>query len=367
MAINAHKRILIAPLDWGMGHTTRCIPIMRYLMQQGHSVLFAGNEWQRNYITETFVGIETIHLDGYNVHYGETSKYFLTNILKQLPRILKTIKNEQSWLINVVQEKNIDAVISDNRYGLHAANIPCVFMTHQLLVQTGFSSIVDNLLRKIHYQYIKPFNNCWVVDVMGVPNLSGKLAHPKVLPFHAKYIGLLTQLTKPTQNENEEHILVLLSGPEPQRSIFAQLLWKQALNSNHKIIFIEGSAKAQRPEHIPQHITWYGQVTKTWLQPLLEKASVVISRSGYSTLMDLVELNKKAIIIPTLGQTEQEYLAKHLHQQGVYFHAAQKNFNLTAAIEAINSFPFHRLAMGNATHRYQQVLDEWICSLPTKN
>lgn len=367
MVTNAHKHILIAPLDWGMGHTTRCIPIMQYLLLRGHSVLFAGNEWQRNYIKESFAGIETIHLDGYNVSYGKTGNGFMLNLAYQMPRLLKTIKQEQSWLANLVQERKIDAVISDNRYGLYHNHIPCVLMTHQLLVQSGFGNIADNILRRVHYKYIEQFGACWVVDVANSPNLSGKLAHPDVLPSNAHYIGLLSQMNEARSKDNEEYLLILLSGPEPQRSILSGLLWQQVVGYPHKVIFVEGSTTAQQPEAIPHNVQWYGQVTKQALEPLLQKASMVISRSGYSTLMDMVVMKKKAIIIATPGQTEQEYLALHLHNQGVYFQAVQKSFNLTAAMEEIKSFPFHHLALEGAGIEYQCVIDKWLDTLQANN
>lgn len=364
MLTNASKHILIAPLDWGLGHTTRCVPIMRYLLSRGHSVTFAGNEWQRRYINESFKGIETIHLEGYDVTYSKRGSAFMFNLFAQVPGLLRTIREEHDWLQLLVRERSIDAVISDNRYGLFHDMLPCVMMTHQLQAQTGLGTAADNLLRRLHYKYIRRFHKCWVVDVPGTPNLSGKLAHPHVIPENAEYIGLLSQL----EEENilqaaEEHLLVLLSGPEPQRTILAAKLWAQVLHYSGKVIFVEGSNKVKRPEIIPSHVIWHGQITKDTLLPLMLNAKIVVCRSGYSTIMDLATLHKKAILIPTPGQTEQEYLGKYLHAEGMYYTMSQKKFELQKALEATAAFPFNTLSFPGGDTLYKKIMNEWLLSL----
>lgn len=361
MPTQSHKRILLAPLDWGMGHTTRCVPLIQYLLQNGHSVVFAGNEHQCSYITKTFPAIETIHLEGYNVQYSHSASGFMFSLLKQIPHLLKTVKEEHNWLLKLATQEHFDGIISDNRYGLFHPTIPSVIITHQLQVLSGMGAMADNLLRLMHYKRLKQFNQCWIADVAGKPNLAGKLAHPKTLPPAAKYIGLLSQIENNT-GFTEEHLLVLLSGPEPQRSILSDMLWQQIQDYKGKVVFVEGSEDVP-VRNIPAHVSYHKRVTKDVLQPLLERAAMVICRSGYSSLMDLAVLNKKAILIPTPGQTEQEYLGKHLHQDGVQYCAAQKNFNLQQALSATEKFPYRMLLLHNAHQQYKTVLDEWVKNL----
>jgi UDP-N-acetylglucosamine transferase subunit ALG13 len=361
LTIKKAKHILVAPLDWGMGHTTRCIPIIKYLMQNGYEISFAGNEWQRRYITDTFNGLATLHLDGYDVHYSRSGKGFKLSLFSQLPKLVRTIKKEHNWLKKAVDKYKINVIISDNRYGLFHPNVPCVIMTHQLLAQTNMGSAADNLLMKFHYKYLERFNKCWAIDVEGTPNLSGRLAHPNVLPANCDYIGMLSQMEE-AGISSTEHLLILLSGPEPQRTILSELLWQQALDHKGKIVFVEGS-DAKPHTAVPSHITHYGRLTKDVLQPLIEKAELVICRSGYSTLMDLAVLNKKAIIIPTPGQTEQEYLGNHLHNEGVFYSAAQKNFSLSEALNNVKQFPFVSLSLDKSDQRYKQVVDKWLLSI----
>ncbi len=354
------KRFLLSTLDWGLGHTTRIIPVIRHIQTLGHTVVFAGNEPQRNFINEVFPNIETVRLDGYKVRYSNTSWGLIPSLISQIPRLLKVIRQEHEWLLQYTKKEKIDGIISDNRYGLHNPHIPSVILTHQLQVLTGMGNMCDAIARKLHYSFLNKFNQCWVVDVADIPNLSGKLGHPATLPPHAKYIGLLSQMEASAELLTEEHILILLSGPEPQRSILSQLLWQQTQTLNRKIVFVEGSNDAPTPTHIPPHITYHKLLTHKELQPLIMRAAMVVCRSGYSTLMDLTALHKKAILIPTPYQTEQEYLGKYLHEQGIYYSTPQKDFNLTNALTQAAQFPFKDVGLGSRHEGYKGVTEEWI-------
>ncbi|HXS37803.1 MAG TPA: glycosyltransferase, partial [Flavipsychrobacter sp.] len=355
------EKILIAPLDWGLGHTARCVPVIRYLRSLGHHVTFAGNEWQTHFISETFGDIDIIHLDGYDVRYGKTKSSFILTILTQLPRLYRTIRKEHEWLLQQTAKHNFDRIISDNRYGLYHARIPSVIMTHQLQLQSGINNTADDELRKLHYKYLDHFNECWVVDVEGTPNLSGKLAHPQKLLDNTHFIGLISQF-EASHNPEEKTLVVLLSGPEPQRSILSDILWKQLKDYTGSVTFVEGSNNAEMRNEIPSNINYFRQITGTLLQPLLEEAKMVVCRSGYSTLMDLIALNKKAIIIPTPGQTEQEYLGKHLHAEGIFFNVEQKNFDLNATLGKTADFPFRKLQIQGAHTQFQKVINRWLNS-----
>ncbi|XZF16509.1 glycosyltransferase [Chitinophagaceae bacterium MMS25-I14] len=364
MAVPKHKQILIAPLDWGLGHTTRCIPIIRHLQAQGHKVVVAGNSTQLDFLEETFPGIPNLYIEGYNVHYSRHASGFLLTLLSQIPRLLLTIKREHDWLLRTVQEHEFDGIISDNRYGLYHDTIPSVIITHQLQVQTGMGNFADQLMRQQHYSYLQRFHECWIPDIPGNINLSGTLAHPGQLPKSSRYIGLLSQMQEQPIPGGEPHLLILLSGPEPQRGMLSDILWEQVQQYNGPVSFVEGTNSFQQPRtDIPEHIQYFHRLTRQELQPLIAGASLVICRSGYSSLMDLAVLNKKAILIPTPGQTEQEYLARHLHDQGVWYSQVQKNFDLKEALTAAETFPFKNLLPEASHHQYSAALDEWTAKL----
>ena len=348
------RSILVAPLDWGLGHTTRCIPIIRYLLQNGHKVTLAGNEWQRKYVENTVPGIHITHLEGYNITYGKGS--LTAALLLQLPGLLRKINKEHEWL---AAQKGYDLIISDNRYGLYTKDIPSAIMTHQLSIQTGKGDVADALLRKMHYRFLERFNETWIVDTPGEGNLAGKLSHPVILPKGGKYIGLLSQLAAPENVPDAgKHLLVLLSGPEPQRSILSAMLWQQAVNYKEgNIVFVEGSDDTTAPANVPAHITHHKKVSGKLLYSLITDANIIVCRSGYSTIMDLIRLHKKAILIPTPGQTEQEYLGKHLHKQGIFYSRPQKGFELKKALSDATAFPFNDTGLSDKFHVYKGVID----------
>jgi hypothetical protein len=329
---------------------------MDYMLQQGHHISFAGNEWQCNFINNIFRGIEIIHLKGYNITYGNN---LVLSILADTPRLLKTIKAEHEWLLKQTLLKKYDAIISDNRYGLWHPKIPSVIITHQLRVITGSGKYADSLFQKLHFKFLKRFNECWVPDVQSSPNLSGILGHPEIFPANTRYIGLLSQFGEipKVENSHRGYILVLLSGPEPHRTKLSQLLWEQALQYPGEIVFVEGSHRAVKPEFIPAHIQWHAQIGRETLLPLLQNAEIVICRSGYSTLMDLVALRKKGIIIPTPGQTEQEYLGEYLNKEQIFYMVKQGGFELVKAIKESNRFPFKVIGNDTPFNAYKNAVD----------
>lgn len=316
-------KILIAPLDWGLGHTTRCIPLIAHLRSLGHHVIAAASGASAQLLTENFPRLLVLQLEGYRIQYSKYKNAFAGKIIVQIPKILDAIHREHRWLQAQQRIHHFDLVISDNRYGLYHASVPSVIMTHQLQILSGKGRLADRMLRRLHYPLLNRFNACWVVDEPGADNLSGKLAHPAVLPAHASYIGLLSQFAgrQPSAGltETANRVLVLLSGPEPMRSRLETLLLQQAVPlSQYQFVIVAGNPLGRQRSDLPAHIVYHTHMPAGLLLDELQQAGLVVCRSGYSTLMDLALLGKKALLIPTPGQTEQEYLAGYLQQSGYY-------------------------------------------------
>lgn len=364
MPNNTPKNILIAPLDWGAGHTTRCIPIIRYLLSEGHNVFAAGNSSQQIILAEVFGNkIQLLSLEGYNITYSPLNKFAQAGLLLQMPRVVQVIKQEHQWLQRVAKEYKIDAVISDNRYGLYQPNIPCVIMTHQLRVLSGMGNLADNVVQRLHYHYLNRFSATWIVDVAGEESLAGKLSHTTPLPDNARYIGLLSRFANngfDYHSPSADTLLMLLSGPEPQRSILSRILWQEAVQHSGKIFFAEGNDNTNAPTEIPQHIQYHKRLGGEALQNAISHAKMVICRSGYSTLMDLAATGKKAILIPTPGQTEQEYLGKMMHEKGLYYTMPQSKFNLGQAIAEVEKTALPLKTNAGAFNKHRHVLQEWL-------
>jgi len=229
----------------------------------------------------------------------------------QVPKIVRSIKNEHQWLDHQLDTHQWDLIISDNRYGLYTTRTRTVFITHQLGIISGLGKLGDFLLRKMLYKWINKFNNCWIPDVAGDPNLAGNLSHPLSMPNHHTFIGPLSRL-KMAQPLRDEYLLVLLSGPEPQRSILEKKLIDQLSNTDEAVVFVRGLPSSAPLMENRGRIRFENHLDAKSLSEMLSNAKAVICRSGYSSVMDLLKLKKRALLIPTPGQTEQVYLAKHL-------------------------------------------------------
>ncbi|HSZ33482.1 MAG TPA: glycosyltransferase [Puia sp.] len=343
--------VLVAPLDWGLGHATRCIPVINELIQQGMLVTVAASGNQRALIIQEFPQLEFIEIPGYDIRYG---KGFLLKwtLLFRIRTILKKIKKENKWLENVLGNRNFDVVISDNRYGLFNKKSYCVFITHQLSIQSGWQSKesagrwplavgrwIDDKILDWNYRFIGKFSCCWVPDWKSEDSLAGKLSHPDVLPkIPVKYIGILSRLQKSNKKIVKDSVLILLSGPEPQRTELENLFFKQMPDYPMQFMVVRGLPGLNSPVPFAgKGIKIYNHLPAVELNELIDMSDIIIARSGYSTIMDLVILGKSAILMPTPGQTEQEYLAAYLGEKKWMYCSPQKNFNLSNALSAFQS------------------------------
>lgn len=333
------SKILIAPLDWGLGHTTRCIPIIRYLLSQGHTLYAAAEGASAKLLRENFPSLNILQLDGYRIHYSRKRKLFTAKILLQVPKILSAIKKEHGWLQEQQQVHHFDLIISDNRYGLYHKQVKSVMLTHQLQIMSGQGAFADSVLRRMHYRMLQKFDQCWIVDEKHHGGYSGKLAHPEILPEHATYAGLLSQFSGNEVKAGAEataNVLVLLSGPEPMRGQLEQLIFSQiTLLSTYSFTIVGGNPLGRAITDLPDHITYHTHLNAEQLLPQLQGASLVICRSGYSTVMDLAVLGKKALLVPTPGQTEQEYLASYLADCGYFLTCKQEELDLARQIPMV--------------------------------
>lgn len=356
----------MAPLDWGIGHTTRCVPLMRHIQARGYRVIFAGNVVQSSYISTCLPGMESVFLEGYNITYSRLNRFAQAGLFVQMPSIASTIRSEHQWLGELASRIPLDGIISDNRYGIHLPSIPSVFITHQLQVLSGFGRTADSWTRNLHYRLMRPFQQVWVPDLPGSPNLAGKMSHPAVLPGNVSYIGWLSQVFSPEFSRDltasQGPVVILLSGPEPQRSDVSQTLWKQLATLDCEVIFIEGTPSARRPAIVPGNVKWCARMAGDELAAVLAEARIIVCRSGYSTLMDLLALGKQALLIPTTGQTEQRYLARKCAASGYFRVFDPGTKSLASAISDFGSgIPFP--AQPEAFSLFQPVLDAWLNSL----
>lgn len=335
-------RILLAPLDWGLGHATRSILLINSLLELNCTVLLAAEGPTRALLEKEFPNLFFLDLKGYNITYSRNKWTLPFSIGAQIPKILTAIDDEHIWLEQVVKDYMIDAVISDNRYGLYHPDIPSIFITHQLLIKTGLGKFADGLLQQLNYDYVNRFTECWIPDQEDDYNLGGELSHPDEKPsVPVHYIGPLSRFNgQQPDSVEEKQLLILISGPEPQRTILEELLLEQLSDYSGPVVFVRGLPGNTDQLNTSANMEVHGHLSAKELKQKFDQAHLVISRCGYSTVMDLAALKKKSILIPTPGQTEQEYLATHLMQRNLALCIDQDKFKLKHALSLAASYNY---------------------------
>jgi len=352
------KTVLIAPLDWGLGHATRCIPIIYELLSQNCAVIIAADGQIEILLKREFPQLGFVQLKGYAIRYSSKKNGLSLKMALQIPSIIYSIFYEHHWLKRIVKKHTIDIIISDNRFGFYHAAIPSIYITHQLTIKTG-NSFTEKIAQKTHYHFIKKYSQCWVPDFEGSNNLAGDLSHPTKKIGNIHYLGALSRFEKKVTPEKKYDLLVLISGPEPQRSIFEKLLFEQLRTFTGIVLFVRGLPGTSLHNE-QQNIILKDHLPANELSEAIQQSKAVIARSGYTTIMDLVKLQQKAVLVPTPGQTEQVYLAQHLAKQKIFYTIEQDKFVLNDVLKNIEIFPFNIPLMD--MQQYKKQIAEFIHS-----
>ncbi len=317
------KNILFGVLNWGLGHATRSIPVINNLLKLGYSPIIASDGVALDYLKKEFPDLIFEELPSYRIRYKFEN--LLLQSLYLAPKISSAIRKEQKDLQILVKKHRAIAVISDNRLGFYCKEIPSAYISHQNKIIAGFPFSTANW---IHHYFIKKFNQFWIPDFEKQPGLSGKLGHSKKRHPKTKYIGPLSRFSKYAFSPKQKvyDVLVLLSGPEPQRSLLEKMLFDQLKHWQGKFLIIRGK-EGGLPEK-NENIEIKNLVLSHELPDLILKSKMVISRSGYSSLMDYYFLKNQALLIPTPGQTEQVYLAEKCKSEGSFYSVNQDKLDL---------------------------------------
>jgi len=338
------KTILFCPLDWGLGHASRDILVIQKLLDSGkYKIIIGADNAPYHLLKSEFPDLQFLRFPSFRIRY---SGHFSLNIkiIFQLPKILYWIHKEHRILKRIIFQQGVDIVISDNRYGLWNKNIHSIVISHQIKILLSarlrwLEPLVNFKIRK----WLKRFDRCWVPDLEGENNLAGKLSHPEKLPGNLCYIGPLsrfhlTRNQKDSKPAKKYEVLVILSGPEPQRSILEKILIRHFRKEETPILIVRGIPWQKEGQTIYGNISLVSHLPSKLLYSYISMAKYVICRAGYSSIMDLVMLNKPAILIPTPGQTEQEYLAQSLHSRKFFYKLEQKNLDFEKAFSEISGY-----------------------------
>ena len=331
MILKTSQRILICPLEWGLGHAGRMIPLARKLQKMNNEIFIGAGREHLALFRQELPGAVLIEFKGFKPGYSGVLPQYLILLFK-LPVLVYHIIAEHYRLKSMIREHNIDIVISDNRFGLWRHGIKTVYISH--LHRIPFPRKLRWLEPVgiiIHGFFIRKYSLCFIPDVPGRINLSGRLSHGLKLHPNTRFIGILSRFAGPAESGRREamltgkRVVLILSGPEPQRRILRQKVTDIFKDSDMQLVILEGKPGDNHDAVVSDNICSYCHLPAPEFRKVLLESDYIISRSGYSTLMELASLNRSALLIPTPGQTEQEYLAEHLSEMGWFAIVSQRH------------------------------------------
>ncbi|MBL7946037.1 MAG: glycosyltransferase [Flavobacteriales bacterium] len=322
------KRILVAPLDWGLGHSTRCIPIIQALLQRRAVPVIGADNGPLALLRAEFPALEHVRIPGATIRYSKGGSQ-LWSMVRQFPEMVRSVRVENALFERIRRDLHLDAVISDQRFGLRARELPSVLITHQVF---PFTPIAQGALRKLNLRHVGRFDRCWIMDEPEAPGLAGELSHGRDLPANARYIGTVSRMRSgAVRNEARFRIVAVISGPEPHRTLLDGILTEQLQRIEGQHLLVRGlPGKAEEEQRGNVKCVPHGGSAE--LAAAMAAAELVVSRSGYTTLMDLVALGRSALVIPTPGQAEQEYLGALHARTGRFLVQAQHQVDIQAAL-----------------------------------
>lgn len=325
------KKIIISPMNWGFGHAGRMIPLALELRKKGHEILFCADRYVIPMLRRELPGISIIETDGLRIRYFRKIPLWIS-VLLHLPHIIAVSVMEHRELKRLVAKHNPDIIISDNRFGFWHKHIFSVYVTHMIRIPFPYAfRFMEPLGVWLHRKVIERFDLCLIPDFPGDLNLSGRLSHGVRLPRNIVWCGPLSRFntaagtgqfinapatvsaaSTPVFTAPDPYCCLILSGPEPQRSILKEMITAAATGMH--LVILEGKGEHNTIVR-SENFTVVSNPYTALMKAIITGSSAVISRSGYTSLMELVSLNKGAVIIPTPGQPEQEYLGEYFDKK----------------------------------------------------
>ena len=324
------KTILYAVLNWGLGHATRSIPIIKHLLTLNYQVVIASDGDALSLLKAEFPTLIFEEVTAYDVVYASSSSQFNVKLASQIPKFIQAIKSEHTECLALCEKHQVDAIISDNRYGFYHKNKPSAFICHQLKLLYPDSRLAEIIINKSYQTYLKHFTQLWVPDLPPPNNISQDMS--SLNWNNVFHLGIDSRLEK-SKLKIKYNFLAILSGPEPQRSMMEKEVVKHLRKTPGKHFVVRGTDTESNMDY-PKNIAVANIVKSDVLNTLLNQAEQVICRSGYTSVLDLLKLEKQAILVPTPGQAEQEYLAKSLSKKKWFTIQQQEDLNLLARLES---------------------------------
>lgn len=358
--------VLISPLNWGLGHATRDIPVIHELMRRGHDVTIAACGNALSALRREFPDCRFLDFSDYPAPYS-TGSLFLPKFCAYLPLLLRALAAERRALGRILDRDRYDLIISDNRLGVYSDHVPSLFITHQLHFHFPaiiwpvelFALLLNRVLHSRFDRVIVPDNP------PGIGSLAGKLSRPLLASSKDRiyYAGILATASRMDVAEDLDY-LIIISGPEPQRTIFEKIILAQLPDVPGTKVVLLGSPGGHAVTSPDKDTTIRSYVDTGEKIELLNRAKSVICRSGYTTMMELAEVQKRhGLFVPTPGQTEQEYLSSYYRQKGWFLSRSQYRLDLArdvAAAQPYAGFPVMPSTAQNVKTLYGEVLARYV-------
>ncbi len=358
--------VLVSPLNWGLGHATRDIPMIRELLDRGHEVTIASSGKALALLGQEFPECSSVLFKDYPAPYSST-RFFLPKFTAYIPVLMKYMADERRNLEKILSRDRYDLIISDNRLGVYSKDVPSIFITHQLRFSVPpylwpaelCTLYVNGIFHKKYAAVIVPDNP------PGPLALSGKLARStfKVTNVRTYYSGIICSTRRIPVDEDLD-FLVMISGPEPQRSKLEDILLSRVTELPGEKVVLLGSPGKKEERWLDESTVVKSYVPTEEKVELLNRARFIISRSGYTTMMEVAELGKRnGLFIPTPGQTEQEYLSRYYRQKNWFMSRSQYNLDLAEDVErsrGFNGFPEMPRTEENVKRLYNELLSQYV-------
>jgi len=330
-------KTLFAVCSWGLGHATRDIPLMRGILKAKHSLTIVG----RGRSLELLKGelgdrCQYVSMSDYSSVYSKKD-FSVAKFLGYFPFYIDEIIKEHIKIKKLVRKEKYERIISDSRFGVYDKKIPSYFIFHQLrFISPVRIKLFEMATERFNYSFFKENFSMFLVPDDKKNPLSGDLSH-NLRYFKddkVEYLGIISDLKK---REVKQDIDYFISLPEPQRTVLEKIILQQASSLKGKVVIALGRPEDQRNRTF-NHLRIFGYLGRKKQEEIMNRAKLVITRSGYTTLMELVALNKKALLIPTPGQTEQVYLADYHRKKGNFYSVSQDELNLTRDVEIASQY-----------------------------
>ncbi|HIG99123.1 MAG TPA: glycosyltransferase [Thermoplasmata archaeon] len=326
--------IIYGVCSWGLGHATRSLPVIRKLINEHHQVTVISNGRSLEVLKkELGDDIPYVDIPDYPMLLSENTRQFLAKSMVYWPVFIKRIEDGLAQLQKILEKKHYDCIISDARYDMYSKKIPSFFISHQMRIMNPLQiQMFERAMERFNMFFFKRYVGVMVPDYKE-NSLSGDLSHnlKRIDEDSIHYVGVLSDFTKRPLKKDIDY-LISISGPEPQRSMLEEKLAAQASELEGNVVMTLG--KAEKYSIVKKkHLTTYSFVTKELREELLNKAKLVVSRSGYSTLMDVAVVGTKALFIPTPGQIEQEYLSAYHNSLGTFYSVSQDTIHLKTDVK----------------------------------